>query len=356
MVRDFLNRANKPVILAIGIVLISLVVLTDYITYNLSFSIFYLIPIVFVTWYTGSKYGLIFSFGSAVLWYLVDYSNRTYSVDGAILFWNAIVRFGFFTIITLLLAKLKLLQINLETKVRDRTADLENEISDHKIAKAELTRISTQLRELNKKIETIKEDQNTRIAREVHDELGQALTAINLEVLWIGKKYSSNIDIVNRMLMLSEIVSNTIGTVRKISSDLRPRLLDQLGLVSAMESQLKDFSIRSGVKFKFNASDNFYLNNNNNSITIFRILQEALTNISRHSNARNIDISICNTANNNIEMHIKDDGKGFNVNRVLKNSNSLGLIGMKERAAILNGNLEINSSSLGTEILLKIPN
>lgn len=331
------------------------VAFTDYTTDRISFSIFYLIPITFVTWYAGRLYGMIFSFCSAIIWYVVEFSNNTIEYDPAVPYWNALVRFGFFLIVTVLLSMLKNLQKDLEEKVKERTSDLEKEIYEHKKAKTELTLKSTQLRELNRNIESIREEQNTRIAREVHDELGQSLTAINLELMWISKKYSTNSDIVNRMNLLSEIVSNTIGTVRKISSDLRPRLLDQLGLVSAIESQLKEFSNRTNVDFQFYAPDSGIMINNNSSITVFRIFQEAITNVARHAEAKNVVMKIEKTQDKNILMVLKDDGKGFNVNEVLDKTKSLGLIGMKERAAVLGGDLNIYSSSKGTEISLKIP-
>ncbi len=158
------------------------------------------------------------------------------------------------------------------------------------------------------------------------------------------------------MAVLSEIVSDTIGTVRKIASDLRPRLLDQLGLVSAIESQMKDFSSRTGIPSELIAQHKNIQLKDNVSIMAFRIVQEALTNIARHSNAENVTIVIKHENPELLVINIEDDGTGFNVEKSINNSRSLGLTGMKERAAIINAVLVINSSQgSGTEIILKIP-
>lgn len=356
-IRKYINNASKPVILSIGFILILLVSSVDYITTNeVSFSIFYLIPIAFVTWYSGRYWGLVFSFLSGIVWYIVEVNTNVLYTDFMIPYWNTLVRLGFFIIVNLLLSSLKELKDNLQMMIKQRTAELENEIENHKKAKDELERNSSRLRELNKNIESIKEEQNTRIAREVHDELGQSLTAINLELMWISKKHSNEPDIVNRMSVLSEIVTDTIGTVRKISSDLRPRLLDQLGIVSAIESQLKDFSSRTGIPSELIAQDKNIHLKDNVSIMAFRIFQEAITNIARHSKAENVTVIIKQEKPDLLTINIDDDGIGFNVEKSIMNTGSLGLTGMKERASIINAELQINSShSTGTEIILKIP-
>lgn len=353
----FLNNANQLTIFTIGTLLICFVATIDFITtYEISISIFYLIPIALITWYSGKTSGIIFSVISAVIWFAVEAgTGREYS-DPKIPYWNSLVRFGFFFVVTMLLSKLKEFNVILENAVQERTAELEAEITGHKKAKEEIERNSFLLRELNKKVETIKEEQNTRIAREIHDELGQSLTAINLELMWISKKHSNDVDIVNRMSMLSEIVSNTIGTVRRISSDLRPRLLDQLGLIPALESQLKEFSKRSGIPSELIVQEKKFILNSSISISVYRIIQEALTNISRHSDAENVTIIIKQDDRKNLLFSVKDDGKGFDVNKSIESSSSLGLISMKERAAIIEADLEIISSyNSGTEINLKIP-
>ncbi|MEO8513576.1 MAG: sensor histidine kinase [Ignavibacteria bacterium] len=343
--------------LTIGFILILLVGVVDYYTTSeISFSIFYLVPISFITWYTRRSYGIFFAVSGALMWLYMDKIDSHIYVNEAIPYWNTLVRFGFFIITVLLIWKVKELKVGLEDSVVQRTSDLVSEIELHKKAKEEIIQINDRLRDLNKKIENIKEEQNTRIAREIHDELGQSLTAINLELMWIRKKYSNSSDLVERMQMLSSLVADTINTVRKISSDLRPRLLDQLGIFPAIESQLKDYRNWTSTEIAFSYPKEDLKLDKSISITIFRIFQEALTNIARHADCTIIEIDFVLEADNILVMSIKDDGKGFSPEEEYRNSKNLGIIGMMERAHIINAALEVISApGKGTEIILKTP-
>lgn len=356
MIQEYVNKAGIFSKLLIGIALITVVALTDYYTTSdVSFSIFYLIPITFITWNTNKFFGIAFSMICAFIWLYLDTNSLSEITNYALHFWSTIVRFGFFIIVTILISKLKLLKENQENIITQRTSELLNEISEHEKSKAELLQKSRQLRELNKKIESIKEDQNVEIAREIHDELGQSLTAINLEVKWVGKKHSENPDIVARMYEISRIVENTIGTVRKISSDLRPRLLDQLGILPAIESLIKDFKNRTKIETELNMPDVNVNLDNSASIIVYRIIQEALTNIARHSKCTSVMVNI-DIENNSLNLRIKDNGTGFSFKKKIKETKSLGLIGMQERAEMLHGKLEINTGEKqGTEIILNVP-
>jgi signal transduction histidine kinase len=353
------ERIERYFVIAVGLFLLSAVGALDYFTGNkISFSIFYLIPIVYVGWYGGKNYGIIFSFAGALLWFAIDSSqNYNGSALDPVFFWNAFVRFGFFLIVASLFGAIRKHEMNLEKNVDARTKDLLNEISEHKKAEEEIIQKTIQLRELTYKIETIKEEENTKIAREIHDELGQSLTAINLEIMWISRKYSDNSDLVERMLMISSIVNDTIKTVRKISSSLRPRLLDQLGILPAIEFQTREFQTRTGIRCNLQLPDDSIMLNSNVSSSLFRIFQEAITNIARHSKASNIQINVSRTADNMLNMSIKDNGIGFDEDILNSNSvKTLGILGMKERAIILGGSLEIMSlPESGTEIILNIP-
>ncbi len=356
MLIEYIGNTRKFAKIAIAILLVIFLGLIDYYTTSeISFSIFYLLPITFVSWYTGKWYGVIFSILCAVIWFIMDnFSPHIYS-NPAIPYWNALVRFGFFLIVVLLIWKVKSLKENLEVSVLQRTKDLIHETNMHKQTKEETIAINDRLRELNKTIENIKEEQNTRIAREVHDELGQSLTAMNLELMWISRKYSTNEDLVARMSMLSGLVGDTINTVRKISSDLRPRLLDQLGLFSAIESQLKDFTKRTSIESLCSFPEQEIKFKGSAATTIFRIFQEALTNISRHSGCKFVNVMFTQPDEHLLVMTVKDDGKGFE-NSAYVSLKGMGLLGMNERAHILGGTLDvITSPGEGTEIILKTP-
>lgn len=355
--KNYIRNSSKTAKIVFGLLLVAFVGFIDYYTTReVSFSIFYLIPITFTAWYVGKYAGVFFSILSAIVWFNLDnISNLQYS-SPAIPFWNALVRLGFFVIVVFLIHKIKSLKTGLENSIVQRTSELITEINEHKKSREEIFLMTNQLRELNRKIESIKEDQNARIAREIHDELGQSLTAINLELNWISKKNSRNADVVQRLGALSKIVIDTIGTVRKISSDLRPRLLDQLGIFPAIESQLKEFESRTSIKTSLSLPGKTVEIDNNAATTIFRILQEALTNIARHSKCKNVDVLISANGSNTLMMSVKDDGIGFDSEKAAKGLKSLGIIGMKERASILNGTLDVvTSQGQGTEIILKAP-
>lgn len=351
---------GKYFVVAVGLLLFVVIGAIDFFTGDkISFSIFYLIPIAYAALYADRNYGIVFSFIGAAIWLAIDTSNY---FDGGhtlepVLLWNAFVRLGFFLIVVFLLGEIKKYEKQLQIIVEARTKDLQNEVLQHKKAKEEVLLKSNQLRELTYKIETIKEEENTRIAREIHDELGQALTAINLEIMWISRKYSRNSDLVERMLMISGIVNDTIKSVRKISSSLRPRLLDQLGVIPAIESQAREFQTRTGIRCNLQLPDDGMMINPNISSSLFRIFQEAITNIARHSKASSIHINVNRTHNDTLSMSIRDNGVGFDE-KILNNGNvkTLGILGMKERAIILGGRFSIVSKpECGTEILLDIP-
>ena len=363
MIRKRLQKLGKNTILLVGILLIALVGAIDYSTgIELSFSIFYLIPILFVSWCAGRNYGYLYAFISSCVWlygetnyFFLKYSNE------AIPYWNTLVRFGFFTIIATLVHELKNLKTNLEEKVDARTTELLHKVNEHKKAEEELRLKSHELMELTRKIETIKEEENTKIAREIHDELAQSLTAINLEIMWISKKYSNDPQIVERMYLISSIVNDTIKTVRKISSKLRPQLLDELGFVPAIERFSRELQTRTGIRCTLSIAEKDLQMPPAISSTLFRIFQEAATNTARHAGASSIKVSIQKTTKNSLKMIIKDNGKGMtNGSNNLKNnhngSKSHGIIGMRERALILGGKFNISSpNNEGTEITVDIP-
>ncbi|MBE2228055.1 MAG: sensor histidine kinase [Ignavibacteria bacterium] len=355
--QKYIERSNIYIKLLIASVLISLVALTDHITSkDISFSIFYLIPIAFMAWYGGKLYAIIFAVAGAGLWLILDTEGFSEMKNLWFSFWSTVVRFGFFIIVSVLIVKLKSLKNNQEEIISRRTIELQNEIAEHKKSQDNLLLKSRQLRDLNKKLETIKEEQNTRVAREIHDELGQSLTAINLELMWVKKKHSNIPDIVNRMSALSAIVTDTISTVRKISSDLRPRLLDQLGLFAAIESLVKEFRKRTGVKINLTLPQTAPQLESSFTITVYRIFQEALTNIIRHSGCSEADVKILFADGDHFNMQISDNGRGFNFKETYSKTGSLGLIGMHERANIIDGVLSFESApGKGTIIKLQVP-
>ena len=232
---------------------------------------------------------------------------------------------------------------------------LSNDITEKLKSQEELEASRDQLRNLSSYLEKIREDERTSIAREIHDELGQQLTGLKMDVSWIARRLKDNDAALNEKIQgMILLIDDTVKTVRKIASELRPGILDDLGLIAALDWQSKEFEKRTGIKCNF-TSDQIDHNFNKDMATgIFRIYQEALTNVARHAKASKVDSSIVVNNDEMVEITIKDNGIG--MKNELFSKSKLGLIGMKERAFMMKGELLINSEKgKGTKIKLKIP-
>lgn len=353
---DFINKLSKVNVLIIGLVTVILLGFVDYMTtVEYSFAIFYLLPITFVTWYVGKKYGFVFAVISSLAWLNADMQLAgRYSIPTAP-YWNALVRLGLFSVVVFLLSKLRKMEDSLEQNVKTKTEDLVKEIEERKKTELELKIKSQKLSELARRIQNIKEEENTKIAREIHDELGQSMTAIKIDLMWLSKRYSADPEIVESLRSITDTVDNAIRDVRQISSALRPKLLDELGFAPAVERYLKDFETRTSICYKLNYSENNLKFSLEESNALFRIFQEALTNVARHSKASLVEVDFSNHTGNIFNMKIGDNGVGLRGN-YLSNNKTLGILGMKERAESIGGMLEISSGeNCGTLISIKLP-
>ncbi len=210
-------------------------------------------------------------------------------------------------------------------------------------AGVEMKKLNEELRLVSAHLEKVREEEQSRIAREVHDQLGQLLTGLKLNLIWIidnFKKSSSQKLIAERLNEMLSITDDAMITVRKIAYDLRPAVLDDLGLIEALDWHGKQFSKQSGIKVYFKHPKKEPGFDPSISIGLFRIYQEALTNVARHANASNVTVSF-EVSPDQILLSVQDDGNGFDTADKKK---TLGLIGMKERAAIIGGQLEIEST------------
>jgi two-component system CheB/CheR fusion protein len=215
--------------------------------------------------------------------------------------------------------------------------------------------INTKLRNLSDHLQTAREEERIFIAREIHDELGQQLTGIKLDVAWLKNKaeiyYPEGKERTERLI---ESINATINKVRKIATNLRPSVLDDLGLEAAIEWHFQQFKEQSELECHFTAAQ---LNHNYGkaiNTAVYRIFQEALTNINRHANATVVEVNLFEE-HNHLVLEVKDNGKG--ISDVEKNNNkSLGITGMKERAIILDGEFSINQiENGGTIVRVSIP-
>jgi signal transduction histidine kinase len=209
-------------------------------------------------------------------------------------------------------------------------------------------------------MQSAKEEEGTRIAREIHDELGGALTSLRWDLGSFDKVISESGDpsqlqaLRERIETMLRLTGTTIETVKRISSELRPSILDDLGLVEAIEWQARQFQDRTGIICRCDCSlENLDLGREQ-STAVFRILQEALTNILRHAQATIVDIAIKAEAGEFV-LSITDNGRGITENKK-SDSQSLGLLGMRERAHLIGGNIDITGSDgKGTVVTVRIP-
>jgi PAS domain S-box-containing protein len=227
------------------------------------------------------------------------------------------------------------------------------DITEKLEATREYRRTTVQLRELSDHLLKIRETERTNIAREIHDELGQELTILKMDISWLHQKLQKYEDaaLLQKTNDTLQLLNETIKTVRRIATELRPSMLDDLGLIEAIEWQSKEFEKRSGIKIHFESAIPHLPVSNSDATSLFRIYQEALTNIGRHANAKNVYSKLL-LENDKIILIIKDDGTGFEI-KTPGAKKTLGLLGMKERTIMMGGRFEINSKAgEGTTIVI----
>ncbi|HEY4875618.1 MAG TPA: PAS domain S-box protein [Puia sp.] len=232
---------------------------------------------------------------------------------------------------------------------------ISNDISEKINSEKNLKRSFEEIRQLASHLQNVREEERAGIAREIHDELGQQLTGLKMDISWIYKKIEADADMqikqkINGTLYL---LDSAIKTVRRIATDLRPSILDDLGLIAAIEWQSQEFEKRSGIVTLFESGITDFNFSPLMAIGLFRICQEALTNVSRYAEAKNVFISL-QQKDEEILFTITDDGKGFDINKVGQKK-TLGLLGMKERCQMMRGKFEIVSKQgEGTSVQVRI--
>lgn len=236
------------------------------------------------------------------------------------------------------------------------------DITDRKRIENELKHSAEELRALSGHLETIREEERTRIARELHDEMSQVLTGLKMDVAWVRSELgradplsrTQVAQVVGKTAEMEALVEHTIATVRELICDLRPGLLDHLGLVDALEWQAQEFERRTGVSCTFvNAAP--YIDDSPTAATaLFRILQEALTNVARHAHATSVRVQL-GQDDHHIQLSVIDNGQGLPRDRQPR-PQSFGLLGIRERLALLDGFLKIESTpGKGTVLTAAIP-
>ena len=229
------------------------------------------------------------------------------------------------------------------------------DITERKQAEEKLKRTSKLLRELATHLQSVREEERTMIAQEIHDELGQVLTALKIHIALLANKLNTNQEPLKKKInSLSDMIDASVESVQKISSKLRPGILDELGLIAAIEWQSGEFEKLTNIKCSLILPREEIKLEKNKSTAIFRILQEALTNIARHSQATQAVVSLL-PHQSDISLEILDNGIGITQEQI-RDFKSLGIHGMEERAMVFGGHVYIEGiAGKGTTVKVEIP-
>jgi signal transduction histidine kinase len=281
-----------------------------------------------------------------------DYQQNMYASAQNLTFWNWEGR-----ILTMPNNEIK--WINLRCSPRQTNLGVQWEgimlnITQSKTAEVELNRSQEQLRELSSHIQDVREQERIAIAREVHDDLGSLLTATKLDIAWLIGRLKDQTELATKAKMIEELVDKCVRSASTISRNLRPSALDTFGLVAAIENEAHEFSQRTGVICTFDNLDEGITVSAHTAITLFRIFQEALANITKHAAASHVTISVTNKAEC-VDLMVHDNGRGIRDADRAK-PRSFGLRGIFERVAHFGGDVKLESAQgKGTKLTVCIP-
>jgi signal transduction histidine kinase len=235
-----------------------------------------------------------------------------------------------------------------------KSQELEREIAERRLAEEQLRETQENLRALTIRLQSVREKEQARIAREIHDELGQALTGLKMDLTWLTNRLPAQQLLTNKAKSMSKLIDSTIHSVRRIASGLRPEALDAVGLSAAINWQALEFQKRSGVRCTIQLPPEGPEPEAERATAVFRIFQEVLTNVARHSNATRVEIAF-GMNEESLTLEVRDNGRGITAQEA-EHSKSLGLLGMRERALQFNGNVEIEGApGRGTCVRVVIP-
>jgi signal transduction histidine kinase len=254
-----------------------------------------------------------------------------------------------------LIAELEERLVQLADQLLVANASLEREIADRKRSEDEFRRSTDQLRELSARLQSVREEERTHIARVIHDELGQTLTGLKMDVAWLQRHLDRQQPaFLEKTQAMSDLIDTTIQTVRRISSELRPGILDDLGLVATIEWQLQEFQTRSGIQGKLISAPEETTLDADGATAAFRIFQEILTNVARHAQATQVEVTLEESASF-LTLQVQDNGRGMTESEV-HSPRSIGLLGMQERARLRAGEVQIQGTpGKGTTVTVRLP-
>jgi signal transduction histidine kinase len=253
-----------------------------------------------------------------------------------------------------LIAELEARLDQVTTQLLTANTKLESESTDHRRTEDEFRRSTEQLRELSARLQSVREEERTRISRAIHDELGQTLTGLKMDVAWLQSHLDpQQLALLAKTQAMSGLIDTTIQMVRRISTELRPGILD-LGLVATIEWQLQEFQTRTGIESEFSSASEETALDDDGSTAVFRILQEILTNVVRHAQATRLEVTLEETATF-LTLRVQDNGRGMTESE-MHSPKSIGLLGMQERARLRAGEVRFHGTpGQGTTVTIRLP-
>lgn len=227
------------------------------------------------------------------------------------------------------------------------------DVTERRRAEAELREMNRQLRQLSTSLQNVREQERTRIARELHDDIGQQLTGLKLELSWLGGRLKEGREVeIGRVDAMRHMLDTAISTVRRISSELRPVILDELGFGEAVSWLAREIAARSEIEISLDLADAHLVQEDALATALFRIVQESMTNIVRHAGATRVEIGLA-TEDDELVLTIRDNGKGIAPGA---KKGGIGLVSMRERTAAFGGRFAIGSNSpQGAVIEVRMP-
>jgi PAS domain S-box-containing protein len=231
---------------------------------------------------------------------------------------------------------------------------LMSDITERKRIDDELKNSREQLRNLALYLETVREQERTNIAREIHDELAQALTALKMDLSWLNHRLPNDAEsLIEKTKAMNTLIDSTIGTVKRISAELRPGILDDLGLVAAIEWQAEEFQNRTGIRCRVTVDPEDIEADQDRATAIFRIFQETLTNVARHARATQVVVGL-KERGGKLTLRVRDNGIGITEEQI-SDSQSFGLIGMHERVIPWDGKISFKGiPGKGTTVIVSV--
>jgi signal transduction histidine kinase len=238
-------------------------------------------------------------------------------------------------------------------------AMVSSDLTERRKLEGDFAQANARLRALASHVNSGTEREKGRLAREIHDVLGQELTGLKLDAAWITRRLSSSeqpevLAVLQRLREMTKQIEGCMQTVRRVATGLRPGVLDDLGLSAAIDWQVREFEKRSGISVVLSMPEDDLSVDRQCATTLFRILQEVLTNIARHAGARTADVAVLEE-HGLLTLSMRDDGRGISELQAVS-SQSLGILGIRERVALLGGSLDISGAAgLGTRVTVKVP-